>query len=636
MNQRLHVMKIRTFLATTAITALVGCGGGGGGLTVANGVSTMSGTVIDGLIEKAKVCLDLNGNLICDAGEPFAMSDAEGKYSISYTGSVEGLHVIAEVTADSKDKDDKGKTIGEAGKEAFNLAAPAAKPEVVTPLTTLVTHAMVADTTIKSDAAGLQKAEEIVKANTGLTTTLLGNNFVEKNDKETQNLAKVISVALGDVTKEVKSSLESKKTTDTELAKTLNTENGQKTIQAQVVKTVSAQIASSVNAEGKLNQTAEVTIAANKQTTAAAVSGQVNNIIVGTKTGASTFSDAKQIMAKGLIIANNENGRLIDGKTNFKDNLQIEYLQADPANRLFTNNQKILYINSANKPSWEDKYLWGKEFVLGKNNEWVYAPGVGQTPKNGDIVFDQNCVTFKTDIDKVDADERVCFTQKDLSGKKIIDIFADWCSAEALKAFPKCDKAAVFKAGSIAYDITFGVTNDRIRNSVSYDWDGYTTTNNAKTVSAFIDATTKTPQWTGSDCNTGFKVKSYDATTKKGVMQWSDASKFTCNNAYQVPFVSVEETAFEVKMMGSIEMLILDISNIYNKNNNNDGVGQKFIFNYMTDATVGRSGIYRGEITFKNTKQQIDFNGETSIGTKEVLDSWLEGIGMTAYPYPTK
>jgi hypothetical protein len=56
----------------------------------------------------------------------------------------------------------------------------------------------------------------------------------------------------------------------------------------------------------------------------------------------------------------------------------------------------------------------------------------------------------------------------------------------------------------------------------------------------------------------------------------------------------------------------------------------------MTDATVGRSGIYRGEITFKNTKQQIDFNGETSIGTKEVLDSWLEGIGMTAYPYPTK
>ena len=632
-------MKIGTYFATAMVTALIACGGGGGGaggLSVANGVSTMSGTVIDGLIEKAKVCLDLNGNLICDTGEPFDMSDADGKYSISYSGSVDGLHVIAEVTADSKDKDDLGKTIREAGKEAFNLASPAAKPEVVTPLTTLVTHAMVADTTIKSDAAGLQKAEEIVKANTGLTTTLLGNNFVEKNDKETQNLAKVISVALGDVSKELKTSLDSKKKTDTELVKALDTGNGQKTIQAQVVKTVSAQIVASVNAEGKLNKTADETIAANKKGTATAVNGQVNNIIVGTKTGASTVSDAKQIMAKGLIIANNESGRLIDGKTNFKDNLQIEYLQADLVARSFMNNQKILYINSANKPSWEDKYAWDKKFVLGKNNEWIYSPGVGQTPKNGDVVFDQNCVTFKTDVDKVDADEQVCFTQKDLSGKKIIDIISDWCSAEAIKAFPKCDKAAVFKAGSIAFDITFGVTSDRIRNSVSYEWDGYTTTGNAKTVSAFIDATTKDQQWMGNDCNTGFKVKSYNPATKKGLMQWSDGSKYTCNNAYQVPFVSVEETAFEVKMMGNIEILILDISNIYNKNNDNDGVGQKFVFNYMTDATVGRSGIYRGEITFKNTKQQIDFNGETSIGTKEVLDSWLEGIGMTAYPYPTK
>jgi len=139
----------------------------------------------------------------------------------------------------------------------------------------------------------------------------------------------------------------------------------------------------------------------------------------------------------------------------------------------------------------------------------------------------------------------------------------------------------------------------------------------------------------GNDCNTGFKVKSYDAVTKKGVMQWSDDSKFN-NRCDGKNFKAIEETAFEVKMMGSIEMLFLDISNIYNKNNNNDGIGQKFIFNYMTDAAIGRSGIYRGEITYKNTKQQIDFGVGTNIGTKETLDSYLEGLGMTAYPYPTK
>jgi hypothetical protein len=626
-------MKIRTYIATTVISGLVACGGGGGGLTVSNGVSTMSGTVIDGLIEKAKVCLDLNGNLICDDGEPYAMSDADGKYSISYTGSVDGLHVIAEVTAESKDKDDNGKTIAEAGKEAFNLAAPAAKPEVVTPLTTLVTHAMVADTTIKSDTAGLKKAEDIVKANTGLTMTMLGNNFVDKNDKDAQNVAKVIAVALGDVAKEVKTSLDSKKQTDSELAKTITTESAQKTIQAQVVKTVSTQIASAVDVDGKLTKSVEISISENKQATGAAVSGQLNNIIVGTKTGASTVSDAKQIFLKGIIIANNENGTLKDGTTRFKDNLQVEYLQGDSVAKTYQNNRRILYTGNS-KASWEEKYAWGKEYVLSKNNEWIYSPEIGEKPVNGDIVFDQNCMTFKTDVDKVDADEQVCFTQKDLSGKKIIDILADFCNSDTLKTFPKCNKDAVFKSGSLAYDITFGVTSDRYRNQVNFTWDGYNTTNNLKTVSAFIDATSKDNQWLGNDCNTGFKVKSYNADTKKGIMQWSDASKYTCDNAYKVPFTSVEETAFEVKMVGKIEMLILDISNIFNKNNENDGIGQKFIFNYMSDAAVGRSGIYKGELTLKNTKQQINFNGNVNVGTKETLDSYLDGLGMSTYPYP--
>jgi hypothetical protein len=194
----------------------------------------------------------------------------------------------------------------------------------------------------------------------------------------------------------------------------------------------------------------------------------------------------------------------------------------------------------------------------------------------------------------------------------------------------------VFKSGALAYDVTFGVTGDQLRNQVSFTWDGYSTTDNLKTISSFIDATGKYNQWLGNDCNTGFKVKSYDSVTKKGVMQWSDASKFTCDNAYKETFTPIEETSFEVKMFGNIEILLLDIANIYNKNNDNDGVGRKFIFNYMSDATIGRSGIYKGELTFKNTKRQFNFDGNVNLGTKETLDSYLEGLGMTAYPYPTK
>ena len=597
----------------------------------------MSGTVVDGLIWKAKVCLDLNGNLVCDPSEPSDETDEYGKYSISYDGSIDGLHVIAEVTADSKDEDDNGKTIAEAGKEAFNLAAPAAKPEVVTPLTTLVTHAMVADPTIKSNTEGLKKAEEIVKANTGLTTTLLGNNYVEKKDADAHNVAKVISVALGDVSKELKASLDINKSSDKELEKSLATENGQKTIQAQIVKTVSSQLASSVNSEGKLSKTVEQSISSNKLATSTVVAGQINNIIVGTKTGAATVSDAKQIFANGVIIASNDSGTLKDEKTRFKDNLQVEFFRGISETRIIYDNKKVLYIDANNKASWEDEYIWGKNYVLGKNNEWIYDPEItsGEQPVNGDISFDQNCVTFKTDIDKVDADEQICFTQKDLSGKKIVDILKGYCDEQERKAFPNCNKDAVFKPGSLAYDITLGVTKDRVRNEVSFKWDGYSTTDDLKTIAAFIDATTKYNQWTGNDCNTGFKVKSYDSITKKGVMQWSDASSHTCENAYQKDFVSVEETSFEVKMVGNNEILFLDVSNVYNKNNDNDGIGKKFIFNYMSDASIGRSGIYKGEYMFKNTKRQLNFNDNVKLGTKETLDSYLEGLGMTAYPYPT-
>lgn len=215
-------------LSALLLCGLSACGGGGGGLTTSNGVSTMSGTVIDGLIENAKVCLDVNGNLRCDSGEPSTTTDKDGKYTISYNGYVDGMHVIAEVTADSKDADDLGKTIGQAGKEPFNLASPAVKPEVVTPLTTLVTHAMVADPTIKSDAEGLKKAEDTVKANTGLKADLLGNNFVDKKDNDVQNIAKVIAVALGDVKKEMATNLDAKKSTDSDFAKLANTDLARK------------------------------------------------------------------------------------------------------------------------------------------------------------------------------------------------------------------------------------------------------------------------------------------------------------------------------------------------------------------------------------------------------------------------
>ena len=65
-------------LATAAL--LAACGGGGGSATT--GPVTLAGAVIDGYISGATVCLDLNSNGACDAGEPSSTTGTNGRYSL--------------------------------------------------------------------------------------------------------------------------------------------------------------------------------------------------------------------------------------------------------------------------------------------------------------------------------------------------------------------------------------------------------------------------------------------------------------------------------------------------------------------------------------------------------------------------
>ena len=126
----------RQFLAYTvaaSLLALSACGGGGDG--TASG--QISGAVIDGYIEGAKVCLDVNGNGACDATEPSGTTNAKGAYTLNASGiSVDGLNIVAEIPDTAKDSDDAGLTLAAAGKTAYTMATPADKPTVVTPLTT--------------------------------------------------------------------------------------------------------------------------------------------------------------------------------------------------------------------------------------------------------------------------------------------------------------------------------------------------------------------------------------------------------------------------------------------------------------------------------------------------------------------
>ncbi|MET3133124.1 hypothetical protein AAKU55_003406 [Oxalobacteraceae bacterium GrIS 1.11] len=153
--------------------ALAACGGGGGAGTGTGGpVSTLPTpatqavpvTVIDGAIKDATVCLDKNGNGVCDTGEPQGSSDAAGKVTLTVDDADVGkFAVIAMVGADAIDA-----ASGVVG-IPFVLKAPADQVAVLSPLTTLV------QAQIDSSGGSTAQALAFVQAQTGLAMSLLAD-----------------------------------------------------------------------------------------------------------------------------------------------------------------------------------------------------------------------------------------------------------------------------------------------------------------------------------------------------------------------------------------------------------------------------------------------------------------------------
>ena len=160
-------MKIqrRRLVATIALTIagasalLTGCGGGGG--TPVATSTPLSATVIDGAIMNAVVCLDKNANGACDAGEPQGTTDAAGKVTFDVANDDFGkFPILAIVGTDAVDADTGPVST------AFVLTAPADKPFVVSPLTSLVQQ-VIASTGVSSDDAARS-----VSSLTGVTASL--------------------------------------------------------------------------------------------------------------------------------------------------------------------------------------------------------------------------------------------------------------------------------------------------------------------------------------------------------------------------------------------------------------------------------------------------------------------------------
>lgn len=144
MNSSKYKQVLGLLLGGAAVLALAGCGGGSdaGSVTDEHGPAVtpsgpqLTGKAIDGYLVGASVCLDMNGNNACDTGEPNAVTDDNGNYSLSVSGDMTGKRVLVLATTATKDKSRPGYTFP----AGFSLSAlvDGTTGQHVTPLTTMV------------------------------------------------------------------------------------------------------------------------------------------------------------------------------------------------------------------------------------------------------------------------------------------------------------------------------------------------------------------------------------------------------------------------------------------------------------------------------------------------------------------
>ena len=636
-------MQTRTAFRLSAISlvlgTLVACGGGGSSSTSS---STLSGKVIDGYIVGARVCLDVNSNNKCDAGEPTTISDGTGSYVLpTYTGSIAGLQVVAEVIAGAIDLDDG---IPIPANATYTLMAPAAASSTVTPLSTLISSAISAGG--GEAALSIEQAKNQIAAETGIpVANLLAHDYKHKNDTATAQIATVTAKAIAAVTNQL--------ATDTDIrAAGLNAGEIAKAAVTAVKQTVLPQLIANGRATDAAISNAQTAVTAAVQN--AGISGQVRNIVIATKSGNGSVVQLRDIFEEGLVIAQESSGKYVEA-TGVSPSpavygvqygeLDAEYLKT--TNGRFPPFKQLVYIQAQNK--WFDVFESGSSWTF-NGTGWEKMPAQGEPiPDSLQPTYSENCVIIPENRART-VNSKYCAVQKDLSNRKILDFIQDYCTGNPRK-LSTCE-TALFPARSYAYDLTQS-TESTIpgaypgRFQVWVDntgWTGYCTTSgqncvsNTSTIFDFIDWSTARAgnnnnyQFIGGNCNTAFRIASYNSTTRKGTINWSNNSgDCTTRNIGS----TVETSNFEVISLGGRDVFITPTPAIFRANNPSSNEPFR-IFAVLT-ADNGITGVWSGAYYPVSFKLSIPFTGDIQVNSqvmnRAAFDEILRQVGYDPYPY---
>lgn len=624
-------LKKSGILPVVAVLVACGGGGGGGGGTVSS--FTYAGTVVDGTIAGATVCIDLNSNLSCDPDEPSTVSDENGAYSLQYQGSNPiGLPILAVVPLTARDSDDNGKTLAEVGKSTFNLATPIGSATggsgiPVTPLTTLVTHHLLGDATNSTrDSQSIAVANQQVQRILGTDKDLLAIAPTKTNEADLHKVSQVVAVLLGDMTQQAG--------------------NNSKLAQVQAGASLMQDVLPQIVTAGKVNPDVLIALNTSDRTQVVSnlkaslditvgystvVTGVVANIALNSKLPEQETTSAEEVLRDGFVSLepqrfNPDTGLPFpDDLGNYTDQkyLRGEYLQYLGDTKQIKELERYWY-----QSAWVKSAEWSIDHGLTTSGNWV--PDNDLVQVGGALTLNGNCVELTHAIG-IDNKQTACLTRLPLSGKKISEFFPRLCAdALAWGATPGPDCASqLFAQGSYGINLTLTSLKDRyslnvpMRASSDSPYESYYCGQRVSSVPELIDLMLANVSNTHCHIHlwNGFSVQlnSYSAASGQGTLQW-----FYWNGQNQS---AQESGTFKVVTAYNNTMLVIPPSQSYHRENPGDLMGQDFI------VAKASGGIYTGTVSYANTRQAVTF-GTAMTGNPKMMDSILSAIGINQqYPY---
>lgn len=622
----------RIFLVAFMSIFLAGCGGGGSSSIATEEApvateSALTGKVIDGYISGATVCLDLNNNYTCDPDEPSALSGAGGSYTFTYEGTIpEGIQILADIPIGAVDED-----LGLVDKP-YSMLAPAANPEVVTPLTTLVSQE------IQSSAGQLtpEEAEKSVKLMLGIdeSDSLLGNDFVANVDADLQETATIIAEVLAVAKEAITNNPATSELTPAEISKA----------SVQTAKSITSDLIASGSSIGLAIEevaTAVTTV----------VTGEINNIVAASKSGDGEVVSLIQEIKEGnlIILSDGDNQITENGEIVFREGLEMEFVYFPDAVE-----GELVDISSAGEDKvamlvydgplantwvpieWDDN-----DYRIADNGKWTLPADL----EGSGTKITENCAIFY-DTGIVEPSREICFIRKDVSGKQVRDIVPDFCSDGEDGVLEGCDELADLPSGSFVYDATLTIAENDYGGDYtlwgSDGWSGYLDPayNDDQTIAGFINAFLADPNRhasRGDDCNTAFRIKSYATEDRSGLIEWADASDGDCGGGFVWADGDTTETLpFTVEEVGN-ETIIMTKSPVVLRVNNPDERDPYLIFGQAPNGLgQDEDGIYGGTFTPSGFKLTYAFTGNLDyaiFASRVFVDFMLEQGGNPVFPY---